>query len=176
VQHEKSKRIIVIAGPNGAGKTTFAEEFLPKEANCPYFINADLIAAGLSPFAPDKLSIKAGKIMLAQIHEYTRRGESFGFETTLAGRGYAKLIVDWQRAGYLIKLFFLWLPTPELAIERVRQRVNAGGHNVPEQTIRRRFAAGWTNFQSLYKPLVDQWSLYDNSGQLPKLIEEYKNP
>jgi predicted ABC-type ATPase len=131
------KRILIIAGPNGAGKTTFAQEFLPGEAGCPHFVNADLIAAGLSPFTPELAAVRAGRIMLDQIHEHVRKGESFAFETTLSGRIYMRLIPRWQAEGYIVKLFFLKLPSPEMAIARVRQRVAAGGHNVPEDVIRR---------------------------------------
>ncbi len=167
-----SKRILMIAGPNGAGKTVFATEFLPNEANCPTFINADLIAAGLSPFRPDLAGVRAGRLMLNMIHKYVRRGESFAFETTLSGRGYARLIPRWQEQDYWIKLFFLRLPTPEIAIARVRQRVLEGGHDVPEPVIRRRFHAGLRHFEIIYKALVDEWAVYDNSGDTPVLLEE----
>ncbi len=167
-----SSRILIIAGPNGAGKTVFATEFLPNEANCPTFINADLIAAGLSPFRPDLAAVRAARVMLNLIHDYVRQGESFAFETTLSGRGYARLIPRWQEQGYWIKLFFLRLPTPEMAIARVRQRVVEGGHEVPEPVIRRRFHAGWRNFESIYRDLVDEWAVYDNSGELPVLVAE----
>ena len=167
-----SKRILIIAGPNGAGKTTFATEFLPNEANCPTFINADLIASGLSPFKPDLVEVRAGRLMLNMIHDYVRRGESFAFETTLSGRGYARLIPRWQKQGYWIKLFFLRLPTPEMAIARVRQRIQEGGHNVPEPVIRRRYHAGWRNFEAIYRDLVDEWTVYDNSGNIPVLLAE----
>jgi predicted ABC-type ATPase len=170
------KRILIIAGPNGAGKTTFAQEFLPGEAGCPFFVNADLIAAGLSPFTPELAAVRAGRIMLDQIHEHVRKGESFAFETTLSGRIYMMLIPRWQAQGYVIKLFFLQLPTPEMAIARVRQRVAVGGHNVPEDVIRRRFHSGLRNFRQVYKPLVDEWVLYDNSGDEPIRLEEgYKS-
>jgi len=170
------KKIIIIAGPNGAGKTTFAEEFLPKEANCPIFINADLIAAGLAPFDPERAAFKAGRLMLAEIDEHSKLGESFAFETTLSGRGYARLIPAWRTDGYTVKLFFLRLDSPELAIARVRQRVREGGHNVPEQTIRRRFAAGLRNFEEIYQPIVSEWALYENSGPSPLLLEEGGHP
>lgn len=166
------KKIIIIAGPNGAGKTTFAGEFLPKEAHCPAFVNADLIAAGLAPFDPERAAFRAGRLMLEEIHNHVRRGESFAFETTLSGRGYAGLIPGWRKKGYIVKLFFLRLASPELAVARVRQRVREGGHNIPEPVIRRRFASGLRNFENLYKPLVDEWALYDNSGGEPVLIEE----
>lgn len=171
----REKKIIIIAGPNGAGKTTFAEEFLPKEAGCSTFVNADLIAAGLAPFEPERAAFRAGRLMLEEIHSHARRGESFAFETTLSGRGYAGLIPSWSAEGYTIKLFFLRLASPDLAIARVRQRVREGGHNIPEPVIRRRFASGQHNFESLYKPLVDEWALYDNSGSEPVLIEEGVN-
>lgn len=166
------KKIIIIAGPNGAGKTTFAEEFLPKEANCPIFVNADLIAAGLAPFGPDRAAFKAGRLMLEEIHEHAQRGESFAYETTLSGRGYARLILAWQKDGYTVKLFFLRLASLDLAIARVRQRVREGGHNVPEPAIRRRFAAGLRNLQEIYRPIVNEWAIYDNSGPSPLLLEE----
>lgn len=164
-----AKRVIIIAGPNGAGKTTFAREFLPNEADCPQFVNADLIAAGLSPFAPEVAAIKAGRLMLEAIGEYSSLGGSFAFETTLAGLGYARHIVHWQAAGYHATLIFLALPTPETAIARVAERVRQGGHAVPERVIRRRFAAGRANFERVYRDLVDAWALYDNSGQEPVL-------
>lgn len=168
----KDKKIIIIAGPNGAGKTTFAREFLPNEAACPIFINADLIAAGLAPFEPESAAFKAGRLMLSEIRAYARKGESFAFETTLSGRIYARLIPLWQQAGYRVTLFFLRLDSPELAIARVRQRVKAGGHNIPVHVIRRRFKAGLDNLETLYKPLVDEWAVYDNSGVIPKRFEE----
>lgn len=170
------KRILIIAGPNGAGKTTFAAEFLPNEAGCPTFINADLIAAGLSPFRPDAAAFAAGRLMLREIERYARGGDSFAFETTLSGRHYARQIPDWRAAGYRIKLFFLRLASPELALARVRQRVRDGGHAVPEAVVRRRYVAGWRNFSTIYRYLVDEWALYDNSGSSPKLLEEGVNP
>lgn len=169
------KKIIIISGPNGAGKTTFALEFLPNEADCPEFVNADLIAAGLRPFSPELAAFKAARIMLEQIHEHAAKDESFAFETTLSGRSYAQLIPVWRKQGYLVKLFFLRLPSDEMAIERVRQRVTVGGHNVPEDVIRRRFQAGLNNFENLYKPIVDEWILYDNASDHPVLIDEGYN-
>ncbi len=166
------KKIIIIAGPNGAGKTTFATEFLPNEAGCPIFINADLIAAGLAPFEPERAAFKAGRLMLNEIHDYALNGDNFAFETTLSGRAYARAIPDWQKMGFCVKLFFLRLQSPELAIFRVRQRVKAGGHNIPEPVIRRRFNMGLNNLEMLYKPLVDEWAVYDNSGEVPELLEE----
>ena len=167
-----SKKIIIIAGPNGAGKTTFAMEFLPNEADTLTFINADLIAAGLNPLQPESEAMQAGRLMLRMIDDRVRRGESFAFETTLSGRGYARMIREWQEQGYWVKLYFLRLPAPETSIVRVRQRVLEGGHNIPEDVIRRRFHGGWENFNSLYRDLVDEWAVYDNSEGPPVLLEE----
>ena len=164
--------IIIIAGPNGAGKSTFAKEFLPKEADCPQFVNADLIAAGLSPFAPEKAAVRAGRLMLAEIHRHAASGESCAFETTLAGRGYARLIPTWRASGYSIHLYFLRLPDVASAVVRVAARVRQGGHDVPREDIVRRFEKGWFNFRAVYRPLVDRWTLYDNAGCTPRLLEE----
>jgi predicted ABC-type ATPase len=169
------KRIAIIAGPNGAGKTTFAREYLPMEAGCPDFINVDLIAAGLSPFDPDKVSLRAGRLVLQEIQRRVRMGESFAFETTLSGRRYARLIPLWRNAGYHVKLIFLSLPTADLAVARVLSRVAQGGHNVPEEVVRRRFNAGLRNFQEVYRELASSWVLYDNSGPAPRLIESGDN-
>lgn len=165
------KKIVIIAGPNGAGKTTFAREFLPNEAGCPIFVNADLIAAGLSPFQPELAAVKAGRLMLKEIEEYFRQRVSFAFETTLAGKTYARMIPCWQAEGYHVKLYFLALPSAEMAIARVAERVRQGGHNVPEQVIQRRFSAGRANFDTLYRELVDSWALYDNAGDEPQLMD-----
>ena len=164
------KRIIILAGPNGAGKTTFAREFLPDEADCPAFVNADLIAAGLSPFNPEVVAMRAGRIMLELIDEHVSRGDSFAFETTLAGKSYARHIPHWQAAGYHVTLLFLALPSAEAALQRVRERVAQGGHAIPEAVVIRRFLAGKLNFEVVYKPLVDAWALYDNSNGEPILL------
>jgi predicted ABC-type ATPase len=166
------KKIVIIAGPNGAGKTTFAREFLPNEAGCPVFVNADLIAAGLAPFDPARVALRAGRLMLEEIHAHVRKSESFAFETTLSGRHYALLIPQWRERGYKVKLIFLSLPTPAMAVERVRVRVAQGGHNVPPDVIRRRFFSGRRNFENIYRKLVDVWVLYDNAGEKPLLLDE----
>jgi len=171
VPTEAGKRIVIIAGPNGAGKTTFALEFLPNEAGCPVFVNADLIAAGLSPFAPDLAAAKAGRLMLEAIAEHAAKGESFAFETTLSGKIYARRISQWQAAGYHVSLIFLALQSAELAVARVKERVNRGGHDVSEPNIRRRFSAGIRNFRELYRDMVDVWLHYDNSGEEPVLLD-----
>lgn len=170
------KKIIIIAGPNGAGKTTFARSFLPHDAQCPRFINADLIAAGLSPFQPEAAAIKAGRLMLEEIRHCVERDQSFAFETTLSGTGYLRQIVQWRERGYHISLYFLSLPNAETAIARVAERVRQGGHQVPEAVIRRRFAAGRHHFERSYKALVNVWAHYDNSGLTPVLLEWRENP
>lgn len=164
-------RLFIIAGPNGAGKTTFAREFLPNEGRCRNFVNADLIAAGLSPFDPDAAALRAGRLMLRSIDDFVERGESFAIETTLAGSGYARMIPKWRKMGYEVGLIFLQLPNPEMAIERVAWRVAQGGHDIPEATVRRRFKMGLRNFNSLYKDLVDSWWLYDARPLPPVLLE-----
>ena len=170
------KKIIIIAGPNGAGKTTFAEEFLLGEANCPDFTNADLIARGLAPFQPESAAVQAGQLMLEQIRSKVDRGESFAFETTLAGRTYARHIRDWKNAGYHVKLIFLSLPSADTAIERVRARKAQSGHGVPEEVVRHRFEAGLRNFHTIYSQLVNSWALYDNSSGVLRLIASGDNP
>ena len=166
-----SKNILIIAGPNGAGKTTFARNYLLNEADYSTFINADMIAEGLNPFDPERAAFAAGRVMLRMIDEYVRRGESFAFETTLSGRTYARTIPEWQAEGYWVTLCFLRLPTPEMAVSRVRDRVREGGHHVDEEVVRRRFDAGWRNFQQLYRDIVDEWVLYDASQETPRIAE-----
>jgi predicted ABC-type ATPase len=171
----KQRRIIIVAGPNGAGKTTLAREYLLKEADCPEFVNVDLIAAGLSPFDPDRAAIRAGRIMLSEIERRTRKGESFAFEATLSGHVYARLIPRWRSDGYRVRLIFLSLPDPEIAIARVAARVAQGGHNVRSAVVRRRFHSGLRNFQDIYMELVDVWWWYDNSDHTPQLISTGAN-
>jgi predicted ABC-type ATPase len=164
-------KILIIAGPNGAGKTTFAREFLPNEAQCLTFINADLIAAGLSPFAPELVAIKAGRLMLQAIDESVGKRESFAIETTLSGLGYSRAIPKWRAMGYSVKLIFLELPSAEYAVARVAKRVEQGGHNIPLDIICRRFNSGIKNFRQIYKPIVDQWLDFDNAESTPKLLD-----
>lgn len=172
IYNASSLKVLIIAGPNGAGKTTFAREFLPSEAGCPSFINADFIAHALSPFSPDAAALKAGKLMLGELEERTASRRSVAFETTLSGRGYARRVPRWQAMGFAVKIVFLSLPNVEMALARVAGRVRQGGHPVPEETIRRRFESGRANFDAVYKPFVDAWTLYDNSGPKPVLLEE----
>jgi predicted ABC-type ATPase len=169
------KKVIIIAGPNGAGKTTFAREFLPADASCPVFVNADLIAAGLSPFQPEAVVFRAGRVMLEEIARHAAEGRSFAFETTLSGLTYARMIARWRAAGFAVKLIFLSLSTPDKAIARVAMRVRQGGHDVAPEIIRRRFAAGLRNFQDVYRHRVDYWQRIDNSGDTPILIDEGGN-
>jgi predicted ABC-type ATPase len=166
--------VYVLAGPNGAGKTTFATPYLPAFADCLEFVNADLIAAGLSPFAPETQTIRAGKLLLTRIEELSTARRDFGFETTLAGRTYVKTLNDMRAAGYRIILFFLWLPNADLAVARVANRVHQGGHSVPEDTIRRRFDSGLHNLFRIYLPIVDVWWLFDASP-FPPLLVAYQN-
>lgn len=169
-KRKKLSTVYVIAGPNGAGKTTFASEFLPDFVQCKEFLNADLIAAGLSPFAAETQNVRAGRLMLERIKELASDGFDFGFETTLSGRTYRKLLSDIKDRGHRVVLFFLWLPSAELAVARVANRVKQGGHNVPPEDIRRRHGAGVRNLFGLYRPMLDGWWLYDTSRLPPKLI------
>ena len=162
--------VYIIAGPNGAGKTTFAREFLPNYADCRNFINADLIAQGVSPFSPSSAAFRAGRLMLAEIERYASRGESFGFETTLSGRSYASSLRRLKKRGYKLHFFYLWLPTIRLALARVRARVPEGGHDVPEPVVRRRFERSIRNFLHKYRPLGETWMLFDNSGAKLEVI------
>lgn len=164
-------KIIIIAGPNGAGKTTFAREFLPNEAGVIQFVNADLIAAGLSPFAPEAAALQAGRLMLTQIADHVAHRRSFALETTLSGLGYARQIPQWRALGYAVALHFLALSSVDMAVARVEQRVKQGGHAIPQDVIRRRFASGQTNL-ARYCALVDDWAIYDNSGSKPVLLSE----
>lgn len=164
-------RVIVIAGPNGAGKTTFAREFLNSEACCPAFINADLIAAGLAPFEPEKAAVRAGKLMLELMQEKFQARESFAIETTLSGRAYIRHISKWRAAGHRVSLHFLWMDDVELAIGRVALRVSQGGHHIEEHVIRRRFDAGLQNFNQNYRWIVDEWVLYNANEWTPVRID-----
>lgn len=171
VSKQTQKRILIIAGPNGAGKTTFAREFLPNEANCPIFVNADLIAAGIAPFAPESAALRAGRLMLEEIDRHVAAGDSFAFETTLSGLAYARKIKRWQSAGYVVELLFLKLNSAEEARRRVALRVSQGGHHIEDEVVTRRYNAGWRNFHNIYVPIVDTWALYDNSEAEFQLID-----
>ena len=172
VRTRKCPRCILIAGPNGAGKTTFAREFLPKNAGIVNFVNADLIASGLSPLRPELAARAAGRLVLAELDRLAKARADFAFESTLSGIGYVARLKRWRAAGYRIEMVFLHLPSPRLALRRIAARVKQGGHNVPRADVLRRFARGWKNFQTVYRPLADAWAVYDNSGANPRLLEQ----
>ena len=170
-----SRNVYVIAGPNGSGKTTFAVKFLPEYVRCPNFVNADLIAQGLSPFSPGTAAITAGRLVLEQIHQFANRRVDFAFETTLSGKSYVNLLKSLKEKGYKIHVFFLWIPDADLAISRIKSRVAQGGHDVPVQDVLRRFNRSISNFFKLYQSLADSWMLFDNAGIIPILIAERKH-
>ena len=167
----KTPRCIVIAGPNGAGKTTFAREYLPKDAGVVHFVNADLIAAGLSPLRPDLAALAGGRLLLTELDRLAKARTDFAFETTLSGLVYLGRLKRWKTAGYRIEMLFLKLHSPQLALRRIAVRVKQGGHNVARADVLRRFVRGWRNFETAYKPLADAWAVYDNSGSAPRLLE-----
>ena len=169
------KNVYVIAGPNGSGKTTFARKFLPDYVKCPNFVNADLIAQGLSPFSPRSAAVKAGKLVLQQIYEFAENGVSFAFESTLAGKLYVNLFRELKAKGYELHLFFLWIPDSQLAITRIKDRVAEGGHYVPTEDVQRRFDRSINNFFKLYSPLLNKWMFFDNSDIKPSLIAKKNN-
>lgn len=164
------KEAYIVGGPNGAGKTTFVRQFLPNYANVRNFVNADEIATGLSPFDYSSMNIKSGRLMLELIKNYKNKGEPFGFETTLAGRKWRSMIRELRNAGYAVFIFFLDIVSVELAVSRIRYRVESGGHDIPEETIRRRYFRSRKNFWYTYKELADNWYLFNNSSKNPELI------
>lgn len=164
------KNLYIISGCNGAGKTTASYTVLPEILHCNEFVNADEIARGLSPFNPDKVAIEAGRLMLQRINLLLKRGSTFSIETTLATKSYVNLVRKAHNEGYRVKLLFFWLRSPELAIQRVAERVQNGGHNIPEPIIRRRYNAGISNLFQLYMKEVDSWIIYDNSENPRSLV------
>ena len=167
---DAGKHLYVIAGSNGAGKTTFARSFLPKYEQCIEFVNADMIAAGLSPFSADTVTAQAARLMITRVHELAVSGRDFAFETTLAGRGYVSFLRSAKQRGYTVELDFLWIPKVEMSIERVAERVRMGGHHIPEDVIRRRYHAGLRNLFQLYMPLVDKSNIVDNTKTEARLV------
>lgn len=165
MEHQKKKmNLYVIAGCNGAGKTTASFTVLPEMLKCREFVNADEIAAGISPFNPEGVAIQAGRLMIDRIIQLLKDGETFAFETTLATRSYVKLIQQAKKRGYFVTLLFFSLSSAEQAMRRVAQRVSMGGHNIPTDVIVRRYEAGLQNLFQLYMPVCDYWTLYDNSN------------
>ena len=168
----RTPRCIVIAGPNGAGKTTFAREFLPMGAGIVHFVNADLIAGGLSPLRPELAALSGGRLFLGELDRLARARADFAFETTLSGLVYVHRLRLWKAAGYRLEITYLCLHSPQLALRRIAARVRQGGHNVPRADVLRRFRRGWANLHRHYCPLADTWAVYDNSGATPRLLEQ----
>jgi predicted ABC-type ATPase len=164
--------IIILGGPNGAGKTTAAQVVLPHKLELREFVNADEIARGLSPFNPEGVALAAGRLMLQRMQTLIRDRQSFAFETTCSGRAFIPLLRRCKAAGWRITLVYLWLPSPQLALERVARRVREGGHRIPDDVVVRRYRAGLTNLRDLYLPLADAASIFDNSDAALALIAE----
>ena len=164
--------LYIIAGCNGAGKTTASFTILPEILNCKEFVNADSIAAGLSPFSPESVALEAGRLMLSRIHELMKSRIDFAFETTLATRSYVSLVNTAQKAGYKVTLLFIWLDSPATAIQRVAERVIKGGHNIPKDVIERRYYRGIFNLINLYIPICDIWMLVNNKAIMPEPVAE----
>lgn len=171
-KRKRRPRCIVIAGPNGAGKTTFARRYLPERARVIHFVNADLIAGGLSPLKPELAAIAAARVVLKEIDRLAAERLDFAFETTLSGLTYARRLQSLKRAGYRIEIVYLRLRSVQLASRRIAARVHQGGHNVPRSDLVRRFSRSWENFQGIYRSLADSWAVYENSGRAPQLLEK----
>lgn len=169
---QRRPRCIVIAGPNGAGKTTFARRYLPEPANVVHFVNADLIASGLSPLKPELAAVAAARMVLREIDRLATERSDFAFETTLSGLMYARRLRSWKQAGYRIEIVYLRLRSTRLALRRIAARVRQGGHSVPRADVERRFLRSWENFQGVYRSLADSWAVYENSGRTPQLLEK----
>jgi predicted ABC-type ATPase len=171
VKRAPAPRCIIIAGPNGAGKTTFAQEFLPKHANVIHFVNADLIAYGLSPLRPESAAIAAGRLFLKELDRLARARVDFAFESTLSGHGHVPRLKTWKESGYRIEIIYLSLSSPEIALRRIAFRVQQGGHPVPRADVLRRFSRSRQNFEHVYQTIADGWMIYDNSGGTATLVE-----
>ena len=165
--------VVVIAGPNGAGKSTLAPALLRDTFNITEFVNADTIAQGLSAFAPESVAFEAGRVTLGRLRELASEGQNFAFETTLATRSYAPWLRGLQKSGYQVCLVFLWLESIDIAIKRVAARVSAGGHSIPEETIRRRYERGLKNLFEMYIPISNSWRVFQASSIIPKEIARY---
>ena len=163
---------LIVAGPNGAGKSTFAREYLTADRGLVHFINADMIAAGLSPLQPELAALAAGKILLSEFARLAKQKADFAFESTLSGLTYVARIRQLKAAGYRVEIIYLDLDSPATAVRRVKARVKEGGHSVPVRDIKRRFARSRQNFVAIYQPLADAWWHYDNSQRQPKLLAQ----
>lgn len=166
----KGPILYLFAGPNGAGKTTYARSFLRNEAHCRHFLNADYLAQGLSPLAPERVAVEAGKLLLRKMGECVARKDSFAIESTLSGSTLARRLRQAQSAGYRLRLFYFWLPDAAMAKARVKLRVLKGGHNIPAVDIERRFGRSLENLRSVYRPLVDEWNILDGTASPARLI------
>ena len=166
--------VVIISGPNGAGKSTIAPRVLRGALAVSEFVNADVIARGLSAVEPESVALEAGRLMLERLRRLAEATETFAFETTLASRSFAPWISTLRQQGYLFHLIYLWLPVPNMAIERVATRVLMGGHFVPDETVRRRHAGGLRNFFELYRPIADTWRCYDSSQARPAIVASGK--
>ncbi|WP_293938191.1 zeta toxin family protein [Sphingobacterium sp. UBA5996] len=164
--------IYIISGCNGAGKTTASYTVLPEILDCREFVNADNIAAGISPFNPQSVAVSAGRIMLERIAELMKNKADFAFETTLSTRSYKNLVTDAQKMGYLVTVLYFWLDSPSLAIQRVKKRVENGGHNIPSDVIERRYNRGLENLFNIYIPICDRWLVFDNMDLIPEIIAQ----
>ncbi|MGA3201733.1 MAG: zeta toxin family protein [Bryobacteraceae bacterium] len=162
--------IILLAGPNGAGKSTAAPDLLHDALHVDEFVNADVIARGLSAFNPEGAALDAGRVMLSRLRELAAQRKNIAFESTLASRTFAPWIRELKKTGYRFHLFYFWLPSPELCVNRVRERKSLGGHTVPEETIHRRYHAGIRNFFELYAPIAYRWKFFDNTKKPRVLI------
>ena len=172
VKDDAKPKCIVIAGPNGSGKTTFARSYLPQDTTIVHFINADLIAVGLSPLRPQLAAVAAGRLVLREIERFVEGAVDFAFESTLSGLTYERRFQEIKAAGYRLEIVYLRLASTQLALQRVAARVRQGGHAVPAADVVRRFKRSWENFQQVYKPMADSWAIYDNSADSPTLIEQ----
>lgn len=166
------KNIYMIGGPNGAGKTTSAVVLMPEIIDCDEYVNADAIAASLSPFYPERSAIQAGRLMISRLKDLSISNSSFAFETTLAAKSFAPFLNECKNRDYQLTVLYLWLVTPELALNRVKYRVKSGGHNIPDDVVVRRYHRSMSNLINLYMPIADRWVVYDNSMLAPKVIAE----
>ena len=172
-RERKPPLCIVIAGPNGAGKTTFARDYLPRTARVVHFVNADLIAGGLSPLRPELAALAAGCLVLKELDRLVKARANFALESTLSGLIYLHRLTRWKAAGYRVEIIYLYLSSPQLALRRIAARVKQGGHAVPAADVLRRFSRSWMNFQNSYRLLADEWTAYDNSGDKPRMLAQH---